>query len=191
MRAALCAVFFVSGAAALLFETLWFRQAGLALGNSVWASSLVTASFMAGLAIGSALAARHADRLRRPLEVYALLELLVGISGGLLVVGTDPTGFGGVVAGYSNQRALELLVQAGFSPLEAVKIATLNGAKYLGRDSRIGTIAAGKQADLIVVRGDPSTRIEDVENVEIVFKKGVGFDSPKIFESVKGQVGLH
>ncbi len=86
MRAALCAVFFVSGAAALLFETLWFRQAGLALGNSVWASSLVTASFMAGLAIGSAVAARHADRLRRPLVVYAVLEILVGASGALLVV---------------------------------------------------------------------------------------------------------
>jgi enamidase len=119
------------------------------------------------------------------------LEKRFADAGGLLVVGTDPTGFGGVVAGYSNQRALELLVQAGFSPVEAVKIATLNGAKYLGRDSKIGTIAVGKQADLIVVRGDPSERIEDVENVEIVFKQGVGYDSPKIFESVKGQVGLH
>ena len=72
-----------------------------------------------------------------------------------------------------------------------MKIATLNGAKYLGREAKFGTIAAGKQADLIVVRGDPSQRIEDVENVEIVFKQGVGYDSPKIFESVKGQVGLH
>ena len=119
------------------------------------------------------------------------LEKMFADAGGLLVVGTDPTGFGGVVAGYSNQRALELLVQAGFTPVEAVKIATSNGAKYLGRDSRIGTIAAGKQADLVVVRGDPSTRIEDVENVEIVFKQGVGYDSPKIFDSVKGRVGLH
>jgi len=119
------------------------------------------------------------------------LEKMFADAGGLLVVGTDPTGYGGVVAGYSNQRALELLVQGGFTPLDAVKIATLNGAKYLGRDAKIGTIAAGKQADLIVVRGDPSQRIEDVENVEIVFKKGVGYDSPKIFESVKGQVGLH
>jgi imidazolonepropionase-like amidohydrolase len=119
------------------------------------------------------------------------LEKMFADAGGLLVVGTDPTGFGGVVAGYSNQRALELLVQGGFTPLDAVKIATLNGAKYLGRDAKIGTIAAGKQADLIVVRGDPSARIEDVENVEIVFKQGVGYDSPKIFESVKGQVGLH
>jgi imidazolonepropionase-like amidohydrolase len=119
------------------------------------------------------------------------LEKMFADAGGLLVVGTDPTGFGGVVAGYSNERALELLVQAGFSPAEAVRIATLNGAKYLGRDATIGTIAAGKQADLVVVRGDPSGRIEDVENVELVFKRGVGYDSPRIFESVKGQVGLH
>jgi enamidase len=119
------------------------------------------------------------------------LEKMFADAGGLLVVGTDPTGFGGVVAGYSNQRALELLVQAGFTPLEAIKVATLNGAKYLGREARIGSIAAGKQADLIVVRGDPSARIEDVRNVELVFKQGVGYDSPKIFESVKGRVGLH
>ena len=119
------------------------------------------------------------------------LEKMFADAGGLLVVGTDPMGFGGVIAGYSNQRALELLVQAGFSPVAAVKIATLNGARYLGRDAKIGSIAAGKQADLIVVRGDPSTKIEDVENVELVFKQGVGYDSPKIFESVKGRVGLH
>jgi enamidase len=119
------------------------------------------------------------------------LEKMFADAGGLLVVGTDPTGFGGVVAGYSNQRALELLVQAGFSPLEAIKVATLNGATYLGRESKIGSLAVGKQADLIVVRGNPALRIDDVENVEIVFKQGVGYDSPKIFESVKGRVGLH
>jgi imidazolonepropionase-like amidohydrolase len=119
------------------------------------------------------------------------LEKMFSDAGGLLVVGTDPTGFGGVIAGYSNQRALELLVQAGFSPLDAIRIATLNGAKYLGRDSRIGSIAAGKQADLVVVRGNPATRIGDVQHVEIVFKGGVGYDSAKIFESVKGRVGLH
>ena len=119
------------------------------------------------------------------------LEKMFADAGGLLVVGTDPTGFGGVIAGYSNQRALELLVQAGFTPLEAIKVATLNGAKYLGREARIGSIAAGKQADLVVVRGDPSTRIEDVQNAELVFKQGVGYDSAKIFDSVKGRVGLH
>ena len=119
------------------------------------------------------------------------LEKMFADAGGLLVVGTDPTGFGGVVAGYSNQRALELLVEAGFTPLEAIRIATLNGATYLGREARIGSIAVGKQADLVVVRGDPSTSIGDVKNVELVFKQGVGYDSPKIFASVKGRVGLH
>jgi imidazolonepropionase-like amidohydrolase len=132
-----------------------------------------------------------ADTTNNVLRKEMQLEKMFADAGGLLVVGTDPTGFGGVVAGYSNQRALELLVQAGFSPLEAIKVATLNGAKYLGRESKIGTIAAGKQADLVVVRGNPAARIEDVENVEIVFKRGVGYDSAKIFESVKGRVGLH
>jgi predicted membrane-bound spermidine synthase len=86
MRRALCAVFFLSGAAALLFENLWFRQAGLAFGNSVWASSLVLASFMAGLALGNALAASRGGRLRRPVRVYGSLELTVGVAGALLVV---------------------------------------------------------------------------------------------------------
>jgi imidazolonepropionase-like amidohydrolase len=132
-----------------------------------------------------------ADTSNRTLQKEMQLEKMFADAGGLLVVGTDPTGFGGVVAGYSNQRALELLVQAGFSPLEAIKIATLNGAKYLGRDAKIGTVAVGKQADLVVVRGNPALRIDDVENVEIVFKRGVGYDSAKIFDSVKGRVGLH
>ena len=112
-------------------------------------------------------------------------------AGGTLLVGTDPTGFGGVVAGFSNQRALELLVDAGFTPIEAIGIATMNGARYLGRDARIGSVTAGKQADLVVVRGDPSTRIADVEQVEIVFKQGVGYDPAKLIAPLKGHVGLH
>jgi imidazolonepropionase-like amidohydrolase len=111
-------------------------------------------------------------------------------AGGLLTAGTDPTGAGGVVAGYSNQRQIELLVEAGFTPIEAIGIATLNGAKYLGRDRRIGSIAVGKQADLVVVAGDPSTTIADVRRVETVFKNGVGYDPAKLIESVKGQVGI-
>jgi spermidine synthase len=82
----LCALFFLSGAAGLLFETLWFHQAGLAFGNSVAASSIVLASFMAGLALGNGVAARSGERLRRPLRAYAWLELAVGASGLLLVV---------------------------------------------------------------------------------------------------------
>jgi len=109
--------------------------------------------------------------------------------GGLLLAGLDPTGMGGIVAGFGDQRELELLVEAGFTPLEAIHIATFNGAKYLGETDKIGTIAPGKQADMVVIKGDPSQKIEDIENVELVFKDGVGYDSAKLIESVKGLVG--
>jgi imidazolonepropionase-like amidohydrolase len=110
-------------------------------------------------------------------------------AGGLLLAGLDPTGMGGVIAGFGDQREVELLVEAGFTPVEAIHIATANGAQFLGALDRIGTIAAGKQADLVVIKGDPSKKIEDIENVETVFKDGVGYDSAKLIESVRGVVG--
>ena len=119
------------------------------------------------------------------------LERAFVAGGGLLIAGLDPTGNGGVVPGFGDQREIELLVEAGFSPVEAIKIATLNGAVYLGRQDQIGSIAAGKNADLVVVKGDPSTKISEIENVEIVFKDGVGFDSQKLLESVKGRYGQY
>jgi len=81
----------------------------------------------------------------------ATLEAEFLRAGGLLLTGTDPTGGGGVIAGYSNQRELELLVEAGLTPLEAIKVGTLNGATFLGRDALVGSIAAGKQADVVVI----------------------------------------
>ena len=110
-------------------------------------------------------------------------------AGGLLLAGLDPTGMGGVIAGFGDQREVELLVEAGFTPVEAIHIATANGAQFLGELDRIGTIAPGKQADLAVIKGDPSKQIEDIENVETVFKDGVGYDSAKLIESVRGVVG--
>jgi hypothetical protein len=110
-------------------------------------------------------------------------------AGGLLLAGLDPTGMGGVIAGFGDQREVELLVEAGFTPPEAIHIATANGAQYLGEIDRIGTIAPGKQADLVVIKGDPSKKIEDIENVETVFKDGIGYDSAKLIESVGGFVG--
>ena len=110
-------------------------------------------------------------------------------AGGLLLAGTDPTGGGGVIPGYSNQRAVELLVESGLTPLEAIKVATLNGATYLRR-TNVGSIATGKQADLIVIDGDPSARIDDIRKVSIVFKEGVGYDPAKLIASVRGKVGL-
>jgi imidazolonepropionase-like amidohydrolase len=107
-----------------------------------------------------------------------------------LLAGPDPTGNGGVLPGFGDQREVELLVEAGFTPVEAVKIATLNGATFLGQQDHIGSIAGGKQADLVLVKGDPSKKIEDIENVETVYKDGVGYDSQKLIESVRGQVGI-
>jgi imidazolonepropionase-like amidohydrolase len=118
------------------------------------------------------------------------LELAFVRAGGVLVAGTDPTGSGGVIPGYSNQRQVELLVDAGFTPVEAISISTLNGARYLGRDKNIGTIVTGKQADLVVVNGNPAANIRDIRQVEIVFKQGVAFDPAKLVASVAGRVGL-
>jgi imidazolonepropionase-like amidohydrolase len=118
------------------------------------------------------------------------MELAFARAGGLLLAGTDPTGGGGVIPGYSNQRQLELLVDGGFTPLEAIRIGTLNGATFLGRANRTGSIAVGKDADLVVIAGDPATRIGDVRNVQMVFKQGVGYDPAKLIESVRGKVGL-
>ena len=111
-------------------------------------------------------------------------------AGGLLLSGPDPTGNGGVLPGFGDQREIELLVEAGFTPVEAIQIATQNGALYLGQQDRIGTLAPGKQADLVLIKGDPSKRIDDIENVETVFKAGIGYDSKKLIDSVRGQVGI-
>src|SRR5882724_2451824 len=111
-------------------------------------------------------------------------------AGGLLIAGLDPTGNGGIVAGFGDLREVELLVEAGFTPLEAIKIASFNGARFLGEDAHIGSIAVGKQADLMVVRGNPSVNISEIEKVEIVFKDGVGYDSEKLIQSVQGLVGI-
>ncbi len=111
-------------------------------------------------------------------------------AGGLLVTGTDPTGYGGCMAGYGNWRAIELLVEAGLTPLEAIQVATFNGAKLLGIDALTGSVEAGKAADLVVVNGDPSTTISDIRKTEVVFKDGVGYDSKKLFDAVKGLVGV-
>jgi len=111
-------------------------------------------------------------------------------AGGLLMAGLDPTGNGATLPGFGDQHEIELLVtDAGFTPLEAIKIATLNGATYLGQQDRIGSIEVGKDADLMIVKGDPSTHITDIENVEIVLKDGIAYDSNKLLESVKGRYG--
>lgn len=109
---------------------------------------------------------------------------------GLLLAGSDPTGNGGVLPGFGDQREIELLVEAGFTAVEAIQVATQNGARFLGREDQIGTLAPGKRADIVVIKGDPAKDITEIENVEIVFKDGVGYDSRKLIASVRGQVGI-
>ena len=137
-------------------------------------------------------------RARIPLDspVTALLrkemdfEVAFANAGGLLLAGPDPTGNGGVLPGFGDQREIELLVEAGFTPVQAIQIATENGATYLSQQDRIGTLMPGKQADVVLIKGDPSKNIEEIENVETVFKAGIGYDSAKLIESVRGQVGI-
>ncbi|MGZ5483037.1 MAG: amidohydrolase family protein, partial [Pyrinomonadaceae bacterium] len=127
-----------------------------------------------------------AELIRKTME----FERAFVAAGGLLIAGLDPTGNGGIVAGFGDLRQVELLVEAGFTPVEAIKIASFNGAKFLGEDARIGSIAVGKQADLMIVKGNPALKITDIENVEIVFKDGIGYDSEKLIQSVQGLVGI-
>lgn len=119
------------------------------------------------------------------------LERQFVAAGGLLLAGPDPTGIGGVIPGFGDIREIELLVEAGFSVAEAVKIATLNGALYLGLSARIGSVEAGKDADLVVLKGDPGQRVTEFEAVETVFKDGVGYGSAELLGSVRGRYGQY
>ena len=111
-------------------------------------------------------------------------------AGGLLVAGTDTTGNGSTIAGHGSLRAIELLVEAGLTPVEAIRVASFNGAQWLGIDRDTGSIEPGKAADLVVVAGDPAKNISDLRNIETVFKGGVGYDSRKLLDSVKGSAGI-
>ena len=132
-------------------------------------------------------AGNSAEMFQRDMQ----LEHAFAQAGGLLLAGPDPTGNGGTLPGFGDQREIELLVEAGFTPVEAIKIATLNGATYMGKQDQIGSIAPGKNADLVVIKGNPASKIDDIEKVEIVFKDGVGYDSQKLFDSVRGRYGQY
>lgn len=110
--------------------------------------------------------------------------------GGTLLAGLDPTGYGGVIAGYGDQREVELLVEAGFTPVQAIQIATMNGARFMGEGKAIGSIERGKAADLVLIAGNPAKDIKDIEKVELVFKDGVGYDPAKLVEAANGTVGV-
>ena len=117
-------------------------------------------------------------------------EVMFVRAGGLLGSGVDPTGVGGALPGFGDQRNYELLIEAGFTPLEAIRIMTLNGARILGVDKDLGSIAAGKLADLAVIQGNPIETPGDIRKMTIVFKDGVGYDAPALIQAVKGLVGI-
>lgn len=110
-------------------------------------------------------------------------------AGGLLGAGVDPWGTG-MLPGFGDLRNYEMLVEAGFSGSDAIQIMSLNGARILGEDQDIGSIALGKRADLVVIRGDPLRTPSDIYNVVMVFRDGRGYDSLKMLESIKGTVGI-
>lgn len=111
--------------------------------------------------------------------------------GGLLLAGTDPTGYGGVVPGWSARRQVQLLIEGGFSFPAALRISTLNGALYLGRDREVGSVEVGKRADLVLVEGDPVRDPRALDRMPYVFKAGVGYDTGKMLAAMKGVVGLY
>ncbi len=140
----------------------------------------------ASTATVAGLGQRYATGLKKEMA----FELAFARAGGHLMAGADPTGIGGALPGFADLRGVQLLVEAGFTPVEALRIASANGAKFLGKDRDIGTIEPGKLADLVVVKGDPTKTIADLENVEIVFKDGYAYDPAKLLDSVKGMVGI-
>jgi len=140
------------------------------------------------------LASIHRNQQKRDKQLKLLrqemrFERAFVAAGGHLMVGTDPTGWGGTLPGPGNHAAIRLLAEAGFTPLEAIRMATLNGARYLGIDDRVGTLAEGKQADLLLVDGRPDERLEELSRLDLVFRDGIAYDPKKLAESVRGKIG--
>jgi hypothetical protein len=131
----------------------------------------------------------EAEKARLTFAHGMALERAFAAAGGLLLAGPDPTGNGGVVAGFGDPREVEL--EEGFTPEQAIRIACYNGALYLGLENRIGSLAQGKDADIVIVKGDPSRHITDIENVETVFKDAAGYDTQELLDSVKGNYGWY
>jgi imidazolonepropionase-like amidohydrolase len=111
-------------------------------------------------------------------------------AGGRLAAGVDPTGWGGALPGFGDQRNYELLVEAGFTPPQVIQIMTANGARSLGIFEKVGSVEKGKLADLVVLQGDLTSDPSVIRKVTTVFKDGVGYDSPKLIAAVKGRVGV-
>jgi imidazolonepropionase-like amidohydrolase len=129
------------------------------------------------------------ERGARLLKTEMQFERAFVAAGGTLLVGTDPTGWGGTLPGPGNHAALKLLVEAGFTPLEVIGIATLAGARFQHIDDRVGSLAAGKQADLLLVDGKPDEDIAQLSRIDLVFRNGIAFNSKRMKEDLRGKIG--
>jgi imidazolonepropionase-like amidohydrolase len=154
------------------------------------AKQLLTVEEWSGVLTARAMAQKQEELWTTLVKKEMAFELAFAKAGGTLMAGCDPTGDGHTLAGLGDQRQMELLVEAGFTPAEAVKIYTMNGAQFLGIADKVGSIAVGKQADLILMPGNFVKDPTAIERTEIVFKNGVGYDSQAIYESLAGQVGM-
>jgi hypothetical protein len=130
------------------------------------------------------------DAPPRLIEKMMRWERIFVEAGGLLGAGSDPWGTG-YLPGFGNLRNYEMLLEAGFSAPEVVRILTLNGARILGEDGRLGSVEAGKLADLVVIHGDPTSEPTSIYDVVTVFKDGVGYDSMLLREAAKGTIGAY
>lgn len=118
------------------------------------------------------------------------LERAYVARGGRIGVGADASDFG-LIAGYANHRAMAALVDDGWTPAEVIRLVTSNNADLLGVGDRLGRVAPGYLADLVVVGGDPSSDIRDLARIELVFKDGLGYDPARLRKAATGLVGWH
>jgi imidazolonepropionase-like amidohydrolase len=128
--------------------------------------------------------------LLRDAPRIALLTFAFARAGGRVVLGSDPNNLGeGRIAGLADHDIIKNVVTFGFSPLETIRMATLDGAAFLRIQDRTGSIAVGKEADLQIIRGAPDRDISDIDNVEIVFANGIAYDPKLLLSRLKGLVG--
>ena len=134
------------------------------------------------------------DEIGRPEEDFLnamAYEKAFYDAGGLLAAGVDPTGNGGALPGYGDQRGYELLIEAGFTTEEAIQVVSANGARVLDVFDDLGTVEAGKLADLVVLQGDLTEDPSVIREVTLVFKDGIGYDSPRMLADTEGRVGIN
>ena len=109
--------------------------------------------------------------------------------GHLLIVGTDEPVYTSLLPGFAYHRELLAMTYAGLPAVAVLKAATINGAKALGIEARLGSVEPGKLADLVVVRGNPLADIKVAREVRLVIKEGVVYDPEAPLQSAEGMIG--